>query len=374
MAPISVLHVITGLAMGGAEQMLLKQLRLIDRSGFTSTVVSLTDRGLLGDSIAELGVPLYTLGMSRGVADPRALLRLGLLLRKVAPDVLQTWMPHSDLMGTLARKFARGARLAWNIRCSEVDFTHYRPATRLAVSCLARLSKSPELVICNSEAGKVAHQALGYSPRRWEVIPNGFDLTHFRPLPEARLRLRAALGIAPDAFVIGLVARFDVMKDHATALNALRQFPDAHLVCVGRDVVATNPAFAAPDLAGRLHLLGERRDINEILPGCDVATLTSAFGEGFPNVLGEAMACALPCVATDVGDTRAILGDTGLLVAPRDPAALSAAWRKLADAGPAHRADLGIAARARIVAHWSLPAIVRRYEDVYSSLMTRKSD
>lgn len=373
MAPISVLHVITGLAMGGAEQMLLKQLRLIDRSRFSCTVVSLTDRGVLGDSIDELGVPLYTLGMSRGVPDPRALLRLGLLFRKVAPDVLQTWMPHSDLMGTLARTFARRPRLAWNIRCSDMDFTQYRATTRLAVSCLARLSKSPDLVICNSEAGKLAHQALGYSPRRWEVIPNGFDLTHFRPLPEARLRLRAELGVAQDAFLIGLVARFDAMKDHATALNALRQFPNAHLVCVGRDVVATNPALAAPDLAGRLHLLGERRDINQILPACDLATLTSAFGEGFPNVLGEAMACALPCVATDVGDARAIVGDTGLLVAPRDPAALSAAWRKFADAGLVHRTELGAAARERIAAHWSLPAIVRRYEDVYSSMMARQS-
>jgi glycosyltransferase involved in cell wall biosynthesis len=169
--------------------------------------------------------------------------------------------------------------------------------------------------------------------------------------------------------VIGLVARFDPMKDHATALAALRMFPEAHLVAAGKGVVPTNPALAAPDLSGRLHLLGERRDVEELLPALDIATLSSAFGEGFPNVLGEAMACGIPCVATDVGDSKEVIDDTGLVVPPRDAGALSRAWRELARASDDRLASLGEAARARVVAHWSLPAVVRTYEETYRSML-----
>ncbi|MGC4094748.1 MAG: glycosyltransferase [Polyangiaceae bacterium] len=370
MPRVAIMHVITGLMMGGAEQMLHKQLSLIDRGTFDTTVVSLTDMGILGDAIQSLGVPVHALGMGRGIPDPRAVLRLARLIQRTRPSIVQTWLPHADLIGTLASRLPRPPRLAWNVRGSEMDFSKYRPTTRWSIKCLGRLSRIPDLVVSNSEAGRVAYENYGYKPRRWAVIPNGFDLDRFHPDRTKRDRTRAQLGIPADAFVIALVARFDPMKDHATALAALRLFPEAHLVAIGKDVVPTNPELAAPDLGGRLHLLGPRRDVEELLPAFDIATLSSAFGEGFPNVLGEAMACGLPCVGTDVGDNRAVIGDTGLVVPPRNPAALAQAWRELAQAAPERRASLGDAARARVVAHWSLPAIVRAYEDTYLSMLT----
>jgi len=370
MPRVAIVHVITGLMMGGAEQMLHKQLSLIDRETFDPTVVSLTDLGILGESIQSLGVPVHTLGMGRGIPDPRAVLSLARLLRRIAPNILQTWLPHSDLIGTLASRLTRPPRLAWNVRGSEMDFSVYRPTTRWSIKCLARLSGLPDLVVSNSEAGRRAYASYGYKPRRWAVIPNGFDLARFRPDRAKRSSVRGQLGIPADAFVIGLVARFDPMKDHATALAALRLFPEAHLVAIGEDVVPTNPALAAPDLSGRLHLLGRRSDVQELLPAFDIATLSSAFGEGFPNVLGEAMACGLPCVATDVGDNGEVIGDTGLVVPPRNASALARAWRELGQASDDRRASLGEAARARVVERYSLPAIVRAYEEAYLSMLT----
>ncbi len=365
---LRVAHVITGLGLGGAERMLYKQLGAIDRQRFLSMVVSLGDRGGLGDSIAELGVPVHALNMKRGAPNPFALLKLAQLLRDFEPDLVQTWMPHADLLGTVASKLARVPHLSWNIRCSNVDYASYGASTRWSIAILTRLSRVPDLVVANSFAGRTAHEKLGFAPRRWRVIPNGFNLEQLKPDPSRRAPLRAALGVSPDAFLIAMVARFDVMKDHATALAALRQVPDVHLVAIGKGMTRENPALVAPDLAGRLHLLGERRDVTDTVAGCDIATLSS-LGEGFPNVLGEAMACGLPCVTTDVGDAALIVGDTGITVPPRDPERLARGWRELYAMPAGELQSLGARARQRIAEHWSLETVVKAYEDTYLELV-----
>lgn len=369
MQPIGVVHVITGLGQGGAERMLQKLVSRMDSSRFRSAVISLSDEGVLGSHIRSLGVPVHALGMRANTPDPLPLVKLALLLRRFRPQLVQTWMPHADLMGTLAARAAFVPHLAWNIRCSDVDYSKYGASTRWAVKLLSRASSVPDVVVANSHAGKVSHERLGFAPRSWRIIPNGFDVERFRPLPEQRHRLREQLALPPDAFVIGLVARYDVMKDHATALAALRLLPEAHLVAAGRGVTPDNPALAAADLRGRLHLLGPQDDVRNIFAGCDIATLTSAFGEGFPNAIGEAMACGIPVVTTDVGDAGAIVGDTGLVVEPQSPAALASAWQIMLREGEMKRRDRGSRARDRVIEHWSLDAVVRTYERVYSEVV-----
>ena len=171
---------------------------------------------------------------------------------------------------------------------------------------------------------------------------------------------------------MALVARVDPMKDHATFLNAAQQVANArqnvNFLLVGKDTQTLAPAVAAKGLTDRVCVLGYRSDIECLLPGVDVLCLSSAFGEGFSNVLGEAMACGIPCVSTDVGDARSIVADTGLIVPVRDPAALAHAIIDLIDRGPAAREQLGRAARARIETEYSLPRIVDRYTAVYSDL------
>ncbi len=375
-APLKVVHLITGLARGGAETMLYRLLTRLDRQRFASVVVSLTDRGALGAAIAALGVPVHALGMRRGVPAPQAVGRLWRLLRRERPAVLQTWLYHADLLGLVAGRLAGVPAVVWNVQCSDMDLRHYPPLTALTRRLLAALSRAPQAVVSCSYRAKEDHERLGYRPRRWRVIPNGFDLEQFRPDPAAPARLRQLLGAPPAAPLIGLVARYDPQKDHATFLQAARRLldmrADVRFVLVGAGVDWHNPRLAAParalGLEPHLHLLGERDDVAALLPGLDLATLSSAFGEGFPNAVGEAMACGVPCVVTDVGDAAYLVGDTGRVVPPRDPAALAAAWAALLARPAAERQALGRAARARVATLFSLEAVTKQYAALYAEL------
>lgn len=373
---VKVLHLITGLGTGGAETMLAKLIANMDGRRFRTLVVSMTGHGVLGPRIEAVGVSVLSLGMARGVPDPRALFRFVALLRRESPDVLQTWLYHADLLGLIAWRLAGAQSIVWNLRCSDMDMTRYSRLSRYIPWLLARLSSYPAAVIANSSAARSAHERLGYRPHRWEIIPNGFELDRFRPEPSARERLRRELRVPGDAVLIGLPARFDPMKDTATFVAAAADLAQAngtvHFLLIGRGHDPTNrnlvDLIAPSGIGDRVHLLGERHDMPRVLAGLDIVTLSSAFGEGFPNVLGEAMACGVPCVSTDVGDAAGIIGDTGVVVPRRDPAALSVAWRSLLDVGPDGRARLGTAARLRIAENYALPAIVARYEALYAEL------
>jgi glycosyltransferase involved in cell wall biosynthesis len=206
-------------------------------------------------------------------------------------------------------------------------------------------------------------------------IPNGFDLAEFAPRPEARDDVRAELGVARDTLLVGLVARYNAMKDHATFFEAVarlrRDRPHVHFVLVGRLVERTNVEIAATiDRLGIwpvVHLLGERNDVPRLTAALDVATCSS-YSEGFPNAVGEAMACGVPCVSTEVGDCRAIVGETGIIVPPRDPAALAAGWRCLLDRSAEDRRSLGRVARARVTEHFDIGRVARQYEALYAEL------
>ncbi len=352
--------------------MLAKLVGAMDRDRFSNTVVSLTDRGQLGEQIESSGAAVHTLGMKRGRPDIFALPRLIRLLNTLNPTIVQSWLYHADLLSTLAVKFSGLPILVWNVRCSDMDLKRYPPLTRWVQRVLAQWSATPAAVIVNSEAGKQQHERLGYRPRRWEVIPNGFDTQRFRPNSSVRLSLRKEWHIPDDAVIVALVARVDPMKDHATFLDAAQEVSktrqNARFLLVGKDTETLAPAVAAKGLTDLVRVLGYRSDIECLLPGVDVVCLSSAFGEGFPNVLGEAMACGIPCVSTDVGDARSIIGDTGLVVPARAPASLAHAIIDLIDRGPAAREHLGRAARARIETEYSLARIVDRYTALYSEL------
>ncbi len=365
-----ILHLITGLQTGGAEGMLARLVTQTDQQRFPSVVVSMTDTGTVGPIIAGAGIPVEALGIRRGMIDPRGLTRFIGLLRRYRPDIVQTWLYHADLLGLIAYQLGYAPRLAWNIRCSDM----VGPTMLRAI--LSRFSAPPEAVIVNSLAGRRFHERIGYRPRRWEYIPNGYDTAVLRPDEAARNRLRGALGIDPSAIVIGLPARYHPMKDHATFLAAAARqaasYRDLVFLLIGAGINSANrdlvQAIEAHGLMPRLRLLGERADMNAIYPALDIATLTSAFGEGFPNVLAEAMACGVPCVATDSGDAAEILGDCGIIVPPRDPQALAAGWQQMIALGREGRSALGVRARAHIAENYDLARVAERFEALYTNL------
>jgi glycosyltransferase involved in cell wall biosynthesis len=370
----TVAHLITGLETGGAERALVQLVCRMGRDRHRSVVVSMTGPGNAGPLLAAAGVELHTLDLPRGLPDPRGLVRLARLLRALRPDILQTWLYHADLLGVIGRRFVPRCRLVWNIRCTEAIGADV--VRRLLAWCSGR----PEAVIVNSLAGKRFHQQLGYRPRRWEYIPNGYDTSVFRFDPPARSALRREFAIAEDAVAIGLPARYHLMKDHANFFGAAARlaaiWPETVFVLAGPGISRANKALnrsiAGHGLGERVRLLGERNDMARFYSALDIATLSSAFGEGCPNVLGEAMSCGVPCVATDCGDASELLGPTGAIVPPRDPAALAAAWNELIALGHEGRASLGAEARKRIVQLYDLAAIVERYDMLYTSA-THKS-
>jgi glycosyltransferase involved in cell wall biosynthesis len=370
-AASKILHLITGLEAGGAEGTLDRLVTGMDRDRFASVVVSMINAGTIGRHIAAAGIPLETLCMRRGAADPRGLLRLIRVLRRHRPAILQTWLYHADLMGLAAYGLGYAPLLLWNIRCTESI------EAGIVRSLLCRCSAVPRAIIVNSAAGRRFHERLGYRPRRWEFLPNGFDTTLLRPDPAARQRLRGELGIDDEAVVIGMSARYHAMKDHATFFAAAARLAARHpqlvLLLAGAGVDDANrelaQTIARQGTLPPVKLLGQRRDMPHVYQAFDIATLTSAFGEGFPNVLGEAMACGVPCVATDSGDAASVIDSTGEIVPPRDPAALAAAWERLVTAGPEARHRRGIAARQRIVEHYGLDMMIRHYEALYHDLL-----
>jgi glycosyltransferase involved in cell wall biosynthesis len=364
----TVLHLITGLETGGAEHTLARLVARLDGERHRSIVVSLTGLGAVGPMLEEAGISVFSLDIGRGRPDPRGVFRLVRLLRRVRPDVLQTWLYHADLLGLLARPAVPFCRLFWNIRCTESI------EAGLVRRLLAARSHAPDAVVVNSRAGRRFHEAIGYRPRRWVFIPNGCDTQVFRFDPGARTSVRGELGIPDNAVAIGLPARFHPMKDHTTFLAAARLLasrrPESVFVLAGAGIDRANPvlrdAIAAQGLAARVHLLGERRDMARVYSALDIASLSSSFGEGCPNVVAEAMACGLPCAATNCGDAAELIGPAGRVVPVRDPAALAAAWEALCALGADGRRALGAAARGRIVDGYDLGRVAARYDALYA--------
>lgn len=370
-----VVHVITGLSQGGAEAMLEKLVYAARRlqPAMRHSVIVLGPLGVVGERMRAAGVEVEALHLSPGPRGVIALWRLWRRLRS-APSVtvVQTWLWHADLIGGLCARLAGNRRVVWCVRNSMPTLTRLKWTSRsVARACAAVSGWLPAAIVCNSRAALAAHAAIGYATARCMIIPNGFDVETFRPDRDARERLRAAWGIAPAEPLIGLVARMDPLKDHANFIDAaagvLARHPDARFVLVG-DGTTTDPALsaqiAARGLTERVRLVERQSQIAPVMSALDVFCLSS-YSEGFPNVLGEAMACAVPCVTTDVGDAREIVGDPRWVVPPRDSRRLANAICGLLELSVDARRQLGCVLRARIATEFGINRICERFTAVY---------
>jgi glycosyltransferase involved in cell wall biosynthesis len=369
-----VLHLITGLGSGGAEAMLVRIVLAECRrenGAATQIVVSLMDEGIYGAALREAGVDLYCLGCRRGSLSPRPLRTLVEIIRRHKPDILMSWLYHADLVGFLAVTLAGigPSRLVWNLRCSNMDLSRYSKTTRYVVETLARLSRLPAAIAYNSISGRDYHARLGYKPKAWVYLPNGFDLDELRPDAADRESIRCSLAIGDDTILIGMVARVDPMKDHATFMAAAdwlaARNAKVRFVIIGENT----DRLPIPDtLQGRVEALGERRDVGRLMRGLDIMVLSSAFGEGFPNAVGEAMASEVPCIVTNVGDAATVVGDTGLIVPPASPSMLARAMLELVEETALQRRERGRRSRERIRQLYSLDVALEKYRALWRSV------
>ncbi len=379
-----VVHVINCLSMGGSERQLLRLAAEERLQGGQPTIVTLLARNTLRAEAEAAGVRVESVGVRSALGVPFAVGRLGRLLRGLAPDVVQSWLYYANAACAAALPAAPGGpALAWNVRQTIPD--PRREPWRIRAAIRAGLRRQPRVaaLVANAESVMRDHRALGFRAPFEEVIPNAIDPPPWSAAerPALRAQARAALGLPADAEVVAHAARLHPMKDHAGMLLAfesiLQERPASVVLMIGRGVdapeplgrlVAGRPALAAAEAAGRLRRLGERPDLQRLRPAMDVLVSSSAWGEGFPNVVAEAVAAGVPVVTTDVGDSAAIVGDRARVVPPGRPDLLAAAVIQLLGE-PAERRESGAdALAASLAARTSAASVLRRYQSLWSRI------
>ncbi|QNI52880.1 putative alpha-galactosyltransferase [Synechococcus sp. BIOS-E4-1] len=373
---LNIVFVITNLSTGGAETMLYKLLKHIDRTRFNPTVISLVGFGEIGPLIRALDLPVFVLGANPKIPNPIIIFRLYYLIRSLNPDIVHTWMYHADFLGGLTARLAGCQRIVWGIRHSNLSLSKNKFSTLLVVKLCSFLSHQiPCRILSCSEFAKDIHISTGYVANKFHVIPNGFELDQFFPDPSSSLGLRAELGLSPQTILVGLIARFDPQKNHLGFIKAAAlvnsKLPDIHFVLAGHRVDPFNnelmTAIAAYDLQDHMHLLGRRKDVPFLMASLDVLA-SSSHGEAFSNVLGEAMSCGVPCVVTDVGDSAEIVGNTGRVVPAGDMVSLGLALVELLSLPSAEKSALGLQARSRVKAHYEICHVAGLYESFYEQV------
>ena len=369
-----VLHVITGLLEHGAERMLVKTAIGLRAFGIESSVISLMPIAPLAEQMTQAGISVYSLNLSRGQATLGSVSSLSKLIRKISPDIIQGWMYHGNLAASFGAVIGQwGCPVVWNIRQTLYGLEHEKKLTRAVIRLSALTSRHPRKIIYNSSLSAQQHEDFGFPSSKTVLISNGFDTGVFSPV---EVDSRGSLSGGERLFVVGLAARFHPMKDHATFIKAaqivLKNRKNVVFRLAGSGVDPGNAALirliSDAGLSESIELLGEQRDMVRFYQGLDALALPSAWGEAFPNVLGEAMSCGVPCVATDIGDSQAIIGETGFIVPPRAPENLAESLILLADEADAARDARRVKCREKVIRHYDLSMIAGQYAELYRSL------
>ncbi len=371
---MKIVFLMRSLNFGGAEgQLALLSKGLMDQDHSVKVAIFYPG-GPIQKVLAEAGVPVLSLDKGGRWDVLGFLLRLGRLLAREKPDVLHGWLGIPNILTVLMMPFFPRLRVVWGVGAAYMDLSRYDRFSRVAFRLECLLSRFPHLIISNSRAGLDYHAAYGFPQGKMVVIPNGVDTERFRPDPDAGRRVRSEWAVGEDQRLIGLVGRLDPMKDHPTFLRAAallaRDHEDVRFVCVGDGPAGYRAQLAALGnelgLAGRLIWAGSRADMPAVYSALTLAT-SSSYGEGLPNVVCEAMACGIPCVVTDVGDSALVVGDTGAVVPPKDPIALVEGWK-----GMLAKIDAGAPlpdARARILSQFGRDALVQRTSKALAALL-----
>lgn len=368
-----IVHIIVGLNVGGAESM-LKRLIESDHATIPGTVViSLTSLGVIGESLCVQGVRVHALGMSSVLDFPITLWRLVRLIRQYRPEIVQTWMYHADLLGGLAARLAGSCAVVWGIRSTTIPQGPLSVTFWLIRLCAICSHIVPHRIICCAKSAKEAHIRLGYAAHKMTVIPNGYNFSVFDHHINSRTKARMELGFEDGDIIIGVVGRFDPLKDFhnfVTAASGLAtKRGNVKFLMVGRNIEWSNHTLRGwiegKGLVKHFQLVGEQSDVPYFLSAMDIFCLSSV-NEAFPNVVVEAMAMELPCVVTRAGDAADILGVDDFVVPVKDSVSLSDALLRMCDLNPEVRRRLSERGARRVRAEYGIKNIRQKYEEVYA--------
>lgn len=372
---MKVLHVISSLNLGGAEMMLRRLVESNSGSDSEAVVVSLTTLGVIGESLLSRGVSVHTLGMSSPLDFPITLWRLIRLIRRYRPDVVQTWMYHADLIGGLASRLAGSCAVVWGVRSTSIPQGRWSVTYWVVRLCAFGSNFIPDRIICCARSARISHIQLNYAEDKLVIIPNGYDFFAFQFNMETRRAARAQLGINEGNIVVGVVGRFDPLKDFhnfiSSAAIVAAENENVHFLMVGRGNEWSNAKLCrwieGVGLIDRFHLVGQQADVARFLSAMDIFCLSSV-REAFPNVVVEAMAMGLPCVVTEAGDAAIILDDEDYVVPVKDSASLANALLKMCRLDPIARKSLGESNAEKVRSRYDIEIIRQKYAAVYNEL------
>ena len=354
---------------------MLKRLveHLQHKGGSRHQVVSLTNVGEVGQYLKSVGIQVHVLEMKSLLNLPSALVRLIFMIRNIKPNVVQTWMYHADLIGGIASFLAGFNNIIWNVRNTEIPQRAFS-RTGLVIRLCALLSRFiPQKIICCAYSAMKSHKKLGYDPKRMIVIPNGFDIQKWSMPTLNKSIIRETFRLPLDTFIIGIVGRYDPLKGYdqfikAASIMAKRYDQPLLFLMVGRNVDKNNTDLLAliesEGGCANFKLMGERSDIPQIMCALDLYCLSS-IAEGFPNVVAEAMLMEIPCVVTDVGDARQIVGNLGQVVASYNPQKLANALLRMTLLESHDRKDIGRKSRKRILKYYDIDVVAGQYMKLY---------
>lgn len=367
-----VAHVITGLGIGGAETFLLRVIPEFEKRGYKSLVIFLTGEGEYTEAYEKQDIKVIPIGIHSVLDTPRGFFQLIKSLRAYSPDLIQTWMYHANLLGGIAGKVLR-VPVIWGIQQSNLHSSVNKPRTRHVIRISSVLSRwLPESIIYDSQAARSVHEETGFEQKRGCVVPNGVNEQWFAPEPGRGERIRRDLGISHESIVVGHIARYDVQKDQKTFIKSVKRVRerarDLHVVMAGANIDWSNSGLTEVldeemDRAW-IHLLGPRPDVGDLYAAMDIFC-SSSIGESCPNVVLEAMMMGLPCVATDVGDVRQMLGERGLVVSPSDHGALAELLLNTISLPREKRKEIGALLRKRALDRFTLAGAADRYAERY---------
>ncbi|SLM50315.1 Glycosyl transferase group 1 [Nitrospira japonica] len=364
--PVQWLFLTRSLTCGGSQRQLVELVRSLAQRNAPVAVATLYDGGPMRAELQGTAAPVFSLAKQTRWDLVRCLARLVKLVRRMRPMVVHGYLGTANILALLAKIAAPSVTVVWGIRASNMDLRRYGWLDRTLYRLESRLSRFSDLIIVNSERGWEYAVAQGFPAEKMLCIPNGIDTERFKPDAEAGRRFRRRQRVGEDIPLIGLVGRIDPMKGHRTFLEAAAALiaagGNARFVCVGNGEARRKKELRAQSerlgVAGLVTWLDEHDPIEEVYNGLDLLTSCSSYGEGFSNVVAEAMACGCPCVVTDVGDAGRIVGETGCIVTPDRSDEVVAAWEKLLSFSCSERANVGHAARDRIVRHFGLDRLV----------------
>lgn len=375
------IHIITNLTIGGAETMLVRVIKHKPDYVKSTIVISLMENGEIGRTLDALGVKVISMGMNKGFSILKTLFKIKNIIQIEKPDIIHTWMYHANILGGIAAYLAKNKNIVWSIRRSE--YTQNESFTTFLIMKMGAIFSSiiPKVIVYVAESGLKNHQKYGYASHNSIVIPNGFDLEKLKYNPTTRKKIRNELNLNDDHIVIGCVGRFHVSKGYeiliSSSVDILKSHKNVKYLLIGRNVDEQNrilmKCIDKTGFKNNFFVVGEKRNISDYMSAMDIFCLSS-ITEGFPNVLGEAMASELPCVATCVGDVQKITDNNAILVQPNNEKLLSKGLFEMINMNNDKRQRMGLIGRNIIEKNYSIRSICKKYYDLYLLILSEENN